>query len=63
MIQLKGMTISFGSREILKNLTGNKKDGKRRGLVGTNGVGETTLLHMLAGLYTPDSGAVTVTPS
>ncbi|MGB3363790.1 MAG: ABC-F family ATP-binding cassette domain-containing protein, partial [Thermodesulfobacteriota bacterium] len=35
----------------------------RIGLFGPNGVGKTTLLNMLAGLYTPDSGALTVPPS
>ncbi|MGB2691583.1 MAG: ABC-F family ATP-binding cassette domain-containing protein [Thermodesulfobacteriota bacterium] len=63
MIQLKDITLSFGSREIFKNLSWHIKDGKRIGLFGPNGVGKTTLLNMLAGLYTPDSGALTVPPS
>lgn len=63
MIQLKDITLSFGSREIFKNLSWHIKDGKRIGLFGPNGVGKTTLLNMLAGLYTPDSGALSVPPS
>ena len=63
MIQLKDITLSFGSREIFKNLSWHIKDGKRIGLFGPNGVGKTTLLNMLAGLCTPDSGALTVPPS
>lgn len=63
MIQLKDITLSFGSREIFKNLSWHIKDGKRIGLFGPNGVGKTTLLNMLSGLYTPDSGALMVPPS
>ncbi len=63
MIQLKDISLSFGSRDIFKNLSWHIKDGKRIGLFGPNGVGKTTLLNMLAGLYTPDSGALTIPPS
>ncbi|GJM16828.1 MAG: ABC transporter ATP-binding protein [Thermodesulfobacteriota bacterium] len=63
MIQLKDITLSFGSRDIFKNLSWHIKDGKRIGLFGPNGVGKTTLLNMLAGLYTPDSGALTIPTS
>lgn len=63
MIQLKDISLSFGSREIFKNLSWHIKDGKRIGLFGPNGVGKTTLLNMLAGLYTPDSGALSIPPA
>ena len=63
MIQLKDITLSFGSRDIFKDLSWHIKDGKRIGLFGPNGVGKTTLLNMIAGLYTPDSGALAIPPS
>jgi ATP-binding cassette subfamily F protein 3 len=63
MIQLKDITLSFGSRDIFKSLSWHIKDGKRIGLFGPNGVGKTTLLNILAGIYKPDSGAVIVPPS
>ena len=63
MIQLKNITLSFGSRDIFKNLSWHIKDGKRIGLFGPNGVGKTTLFNMIAGLYTPDSGALSIPPS
>jgi ATP-binding cassette subfamily F protein 3 len=63
MIQLKNISLSFGSRDLFKNLSWHIKDGKRIGLFGPNGVGKTTLLNMLSGLYKPDSGAVSMPPS
>lgn len=63
MIQLKDISLSFGSRDIFKDLSWHIKDGKRIGLFGPNGVGKTTLLNMLAGLYSPDSGVLTIPPS
>ena len=63
MIQLKNISLSFGSRDIFKNLSWHIKDGKRIGLFGPNGVGKTTLLNMLAGLYKPDAGVVSMPPS
>ena len=63
MIQLSGITLSFGSRELFKNLTWNVKDGKRIGLFGPNGVGKTTLLNMIAGMFTPDKGTLSKPPS
>ncbi len=62
MIQLDDISLSYGSREIFKNLTWHIKDRKRIGLFGPNGVGKTTLLNIMAGLAEPDSGAVIVPP-
>ena len=63
MIQLSGVTLSFGSREIFKSLNWNIKEGKRIGLFGPNGVGKTTLLNMIAGKFTPDEGTMAIPPS
>jgi len=63
MIQLNNITLSFGSRDLFKNLDWHVKDGKRIGLFGPNGVGKTTLLNILAGVYKPDNGSVVVPPS
>jgi ATP-binding cassette subfamily F protein 3 len=63
MIQLDGISLSYGSREIFKNLNWHIKDGRRIGLFGPNGVGKTTLLNIIAGRAHPDSGAVFVPPA
>src|SRR6187455_1172492 len=62
MIQLSGLTKTFGDRVLLDNVTWQVGDGDRVGLAGPNGAGKTTLLRMLAGLDEPDGGLV-VKPS
>jgi ATP-binding cassette, subfamily F, member 3 len=63
MIQLSGISLSFGSREIFKSLNWSIKEGKRIGLFGPNGVGKTTLLNMIAGKFTPDEGKMSIPSS
>jgi ATP-binding cassette subfamily F protein 3 len=62
MIQLAGLTKSFGERVLLDGVTWQIDDRERVGLCGPNGAGKTTLLKMLAGLDEPDGGQV-VTPA
>jgi len=58
MIQLTGLTKSFGDRILLDRVTWQIGDGERVGLAGPNGAGKTTLLRMLSGLDEPDAGAI-----
>jgi ABC-type polysaccharide/polyol phosphate transport system ATPase subunit len=44
----------------LSGLTLNLKDGDRLGLVGHNGAGKTSLLRVLAGVYEPTGGSISV---
>lgn len=47
-----------GSGTVSDDITFRLRGGKVIGLLGPNGAGKTTLLSMIAGLVTPDSGAV-----
>jgi len=58
MIQLSGLTKSFGERVLLDDVTWQVMDGDRVGLAGPNGSGKTTLLRMMAGLDEPDRGQI-----
>jgi len=58
VIQLSGVTKSFGERILFENVTWQVTDGDRVGLCGPNGAGKTTLLRVLAGLDEPDRGQV-----
>ncbi|MEI6985423.1 MAG: ABC transporter ATP-binding protein [Rhodospirillaceae bacterium] len=44
----------------LQNITMNIEDGDRVGLVGHNGAGKSTLLRVLARVYPPSSGKITI---
>lgn len=55
-VQFSQVSLAFGDRDILKNVTINLSPGTRAALTGANGSGKTTLLKILAGLVAPDSG-------
>ena len=57
-LRAQGVTVSYGSRPALSDITIQLPVGSVTALIGPNGSGKTTLLHVLAGLITPDSGAV-----
>ncbi|MBT9492105.1 MAG: ATP-binding cassette domain-containing protein [Paucibacter sp.] len=46
--------------QAVKSVTVNAPSGRITGLLGPNGAGKTTTLRMLGGLFTPDSGRITV---
>jgi len=56
MIELHEVSVNYGKRQALQNVSMTVERGKFIGLIGSNGSGKTTLLKILAGLLTPDSG-------
>src|SRR5919199_1455327 len=56
VIDVEGLTKSFGGRTVVKNLTMQVRRGLIYGFLGPNGSGKTTTIRMLCGLLTPDSG-------
>jgi len=48
----------YGGRTLFEGVSFELYQGDRVGLVGPNGVGKSTLLHILAGLDQPDTGDV-----
>ncbi|MFB3819904.1 MAG: ABC-F family ATP-binding cassette domain-containing protein [Candidatus Methylomirabilales bacterium] len=58
MIQLQGISKSFGGQVVLRDLTWHIARGQRIGLVGPNGAGKTTLCRLLTGEMEPDAGEV-----
>ena len=49
-----------GGRTIFRGLSWSLQDGEKIGLVGPSGWGKTTLIKLLAGVDSPDAGAVTL---
>lgn len=59
VIQLEGLGVRFGKREILKGLTCSLS-GRTIGLLGPNGAGKSTLINTLLGFYKPSSGTARI---
>ncbi|KAJ7247172.1 P-loop containing nucleoside triphosphate hydrolase protein [Mycena haematopus] len=49
VVQMKNVSVAYGPRQILKNITWTIRKGERYHLQGTNGSGKTTLLSLLTG--------------
>jgi ABC-type polysaccharide/polyol phosphate transport system ATPase subunit len=63
--QATGGRVMLGSRDIvtvcaIDGISLEINDGDRIGLVGHNGLGKTTLLRVLAGIYKPNGGAISI---
>ncbi len=57
-LSLEDIGLSFGTDVILENISFAVNDGDRVGIIGVNGAGKTSLFRIIAGLYSPDTGAV-----
>ena len=60
MIEIKGVTKSFGSLQVLKGIDLRIEKGEIVSIVGPSGAGKTTLLQILGTLDKPDGGSVVV---
>lgn len=58
-LQIENLTKSFGDRLLFADVTFGINQGDKIGLIAKNGTGKTTLLRIIAGLESPDSGTVT----
>ena len=57
-LQVENLTKSFGADVIVSGITFGVAEGEKIGLIAKNGTGKSTLLNILAGEDTPDSGTV-----
>lgn len=60
IIKLENIDLSFGTRQIFKNLSLFIPEGKITAVMGPSGSGKTTLLRLLSGQIIPQSGKVTL---
>jgi iron complex transport system ATP-binding protein len=58
MLEAKGLSLSAGGRELVRALDLSLAPGQCWSLLGPNGSGKTSLIHALAGLRAPRSGAI-----
>ncbi len=60
MIDIQGITKSFGSLQVLKGIDLHINKGEVVSVVGPSGAGKTTLLQIIGTLDKPDSGSITI---
>jgi len=67
VLELRDVTLQVGDRDLLDHCTWNIGPGARIGIIGSNGVGKTSLIRMLLGEIPPAQGSlvtgVTVKPA
>src|SRR5438128_1085224 len=56
LLSCRNVSKRFGPRPLFEGLSFGLFENERTGLIGPNGTGKSTLLKILAGLETPDSG-------
>lgn len=57
-LRADGVSVRYGERRVLSDVSLTVPPGARIGLIGENGAGKSTLLRVLAGAETPDSGVI-----
>lgn len=58
-LQVEDLTKSYGDRILFESVTFGVNEGDKIGLIAKNGTGKSTLLRLLSGSESPDSGTVT----
>jgi len=60
MLEIRGISKSFGNKEVLKKLSLSVEEGSVYGFVGLNGAGKTTTMKLILGLLRIDEGEILV---
>ena len=60
IIKLENISLSFGPRKILDNISCSLSKGQILGLLGPNGVGKSTIFNLITGLIKPNYGSIII---
>jgi len=60
MLQIKNIVKKFGSFSAVNGINVYINQGELYGFLGPNGAGKTTTIKMIAGIYAPTSGSITI---
>ena len=60
ILSLEKISLKFGRKQILDNLTIKLNKGQILGLLGPNGVGKSTIFNIITGLISPDFGSIII---
>jgi ATP-binding cassette subfamily F protein uup len=58
VVDLLGVSVSFGDHQVLRNIEWRIAPGERTGILGANGAGKSTLLNLVTGDLQPTTGVV-----
>ncbi len=58
LFSLKNIAYSYGNTAVLSRVNLEIQDGELTIITGANGIGKTTLLHLLAGIIDPTEGKI-----
>jgi ATP-binding cassette subfamily B protein len=57
-IEVKNISLYFGEKPVLKNISFSVKAGSKTAIIGPTAAGKSQLLYLLTGLIAPDSGSI-----
>jgi len=60
ILEFKDISLSYGNRLILDNLSFKINEGQIFGMLGPNGVGKSTIFNLITGLINPNSGKIKI---
>ncbi|ARM30513.1 ABC transporter ATP-binding protein [Prosthecochloris sp. HL-130-GSB] len=60
MIELRNVSLRYGERQILDNVSLTIEDNKIKAVLGPSGVGKSTILKLILGLIKPNSGEIRI---
>ena len=60
IIELEKVSISFGARKVLDEVSFKVNEGQILGMLGPNGVGKSTIFNLIIGLIKPDFGNILI---
>lgn len=60
IVEMKNIRKSYGSNEVLKDVSLTLEGGNICALLGENGAGKSTLMNILGGVHQTDSGSITI---
>ncbi len=60
IIEFENISLSYGNRQILDNISFKINEGQIFGMLGPNGVGKSTIFNLITGLISPGSGKIKI---
>ncbi len=58
VVDLEGVSVSYGDKQVLRDVTWRIAPGERTGILGVNGAGKSTLLSLVSGTVLPTGGRI-----